>query len=123
MDDLQQRLKTDAKPFGQCLAALGLSWRQRADRGTTIDVPALTVGPTRLVLMPAEAYVEYQLLAQNLQPDSFVVVMGYGECAPGYIPTEAARAEGYVEEHGYSWVAPGAEAALNRAVAEALGSR
>jgi hypothetical protein len=47
-------------------------------------------------------------------------VAGYGECGPGYIPTESARAEGYVEEHGYTWVAAGAEEKLKRAVAEAL---
>ena len=48
---------------------------------------------------------------------------GYGECGPGYIPTESARAEGYVEEHGYCWVAPGAEEKLRKALAEALNSR
>jgi hypothetical protein len=49
-----------------------------------------------------------------------VAAAGYGECGPGYLPTEAARAEGFVEEHGYCWTAPGAEAALLRAIGEAL---
>ena len=80
-------------------------------------------GPASLVLLPAESFVEYQLAAQRVRPDQFVVVLGYGECAPGYIPTEAARAEGYVEEHGYCWVAAGSERKLRTAVAEALGRR
>ncbi len=66
---------------------------------------------------------EFQLATQRLRPDQFVVSVGYGECGPGYIPTEEARTEGYVEEHGYSWVAAGAEKKLRQALAEALGAR
>lgn len=107
--DLRKRLKEDGRPFGQCLAALGLSWRERADQGATIDVPALTLNDTRLILLPAEAYVEHQLRAQKLRPDLFVVVLGYGECAPGYIPTEQAVRENDGNLSDWNWVAPGAE--------------
>src|SRR5205814_5998356 len=86
--DLQTRLATDPKPFGQCLAALGLSRRKRADAGRTIDVPVLDLDKAQLLLLPGESYVEYQLLAQRLRPDSFVVTMGYGESATGSVPTE-----------------------------------
>jgi len=119
-DDLRKRLQTDARPFGQCLAALGLSWRQRADAGATIDVPALDLGPAQLVLLPAESYVEYQLLAQRQRPNSFVVVLGYGECAPGYIPTEQAVRENDANLHDWCWVAPGAEARMAEALARCL---
>ncbi len=105
------------------MAALGLSWARRVGRGEPIDVPALDFGPAQYLLLPAEAFVEYQLAAQRCRPDQVIVVAGYGECGPGYIPTEAARGEGYVEEHGYTWVAAGAEEKLKRAVVEALGSR
>ena len=54
-------------------------------------MPVLDFGMAQLLLLPGESYVEYQLLAQEPRPDSFVVTMGYGECAPGYIPTEQAR--------------------------------
>jgi hypothetical protein len=118
--DLRQRLRTDPRPFGQCLAALGLSWRQRVDAGATLDVPVVALGPAHLVLLPAESYVEYQLLAQRLRPDSFVVVMGYGECAPGYIPTEQAVREQDSNLHDWNWVAPGAEARLTRVLQECL---
>ena len=53
--------------------------------------------------MPAEAYVEYQLAAQELRPRDFVVVMGYGECAPGYIPTEQAVRERDGNLHDWNW--------------------
>ena len=35
--------------------------------------------------------------------------MGYGECAPGYIPTELAVKERDGNLHDWNWVAPGAE--------------
>jgi len=104
------------------LAALGLSWAARVRAGEPIEVPSLDFGPAQVLVLPAESFVEFQLAAQRARPDQMIVVAGYGECGPGYIPTEAARAEGYVGEHGYSWVAPGAESRLLRALAEALGS-
>src|SRR5262245_24558847 len=66
--DLQKRLETDEKPFGQCLAALGLSWKQRTESGSPIDVAALDLGKAIVVILPGESYVEYQLLAQQLRP-------------------------------------------------------
>lgn len=102
------------------MAALGLSWAKRVGRGEPVDVAAVDFGPTQFLLLPAESFVEFQLAAQRVRPGGFVVVAGYGECGPGYIPTEAARAEGYVEEHGYCWVAAGAEDKLKRAIADAL---
>jgi hypothetical protein len=107
--DLQKKLVTGPRPFDQCLAAFGLSWRKRADKGATIDVPAIDFGSAQLVLLPAEAYVEYQLMAQKTRPNSFVVVMGYGECAPGYVPTEQHIRERDGNLNDWNWVAPGAE--------------
>jgi hypothetical protein len=101
-------------------AALGLSWAKRVGRGEPVDVASIDFGPAQFLLLPAESFVEFQLAAQRVRPGGFVVVAGYGECGPGYIPTEVARAEGYVEEHGYCWVAAGAEDKLKRAIADAL---
>jgi len=102
------------------MAALGLSWAKRVGRGEPVDVASIDFGPAQFLLLPAESFVEFQLAAQRVRPGGFVVVAGYGECGPGYIPTEVARGEGYVEEHGYCWVAAGAEDKLKRAIADAL---
>jgi len=100
-------------------SALGLSWRQRVDSGHHIDVPAIDFGAAQLVLMPAESFVQYQLWAQATRPDSFVMTLGYGECAPGYIPTAQSFAEGY-HDH-YSWIAfPECEATIRQALKAAL---
>jgi hypothetical protein len=120
-ENLEHRLATDPKPFGQCLAALGLSWRQRADAGQAIDLPVLDLGGAQLLLLPGESYVEYQLLAQRVRPDSFVVTMGYGECATGYIPTDRHFEERDSNLADWCWVAPGSEARMARAIAAALG--
>lgn len=121
VSDMEKTLADPAAARAEKLsAALGLSWSARVARGQPIEVPALDFGPARLLLLPAEAFVEFQLAAQRLHPGVFIAVAGYGECGPGYIPTEAARAEGYVEEHGYCWVAAGAEERLRRAITDVL---
>jgi hypothetical protein len=120
IDELTKRLTTDPRPFGQCLAALGLSWRKRADAGHKLDVPVVDLGAAQLILLPGESYVEYQLLAQKFRPDSFVVTLGYGECATGYVPTEKAVAEKDSNLTDWCWVAPGAEKAMTAALEAAL---
>ncbi len=119
-EDLLARLKTDAKPFGQCLAALGLSWRRRVAAERPIDVPVLDIGGAALLLLPAESYVEYQLLAQRQRAGGFVFVAGYGECGPGYVPTERAWKENDGNLADWCWVNPGSEARMTEAIVKAL---
>ena len=120
MQDLEKRLRTDPKPFGQCLAALGLSWRKRAEARRPIDVPVLDFGSAQLLLLPGEMYVEFQLMAQKLRPDSFVMTLGYGECAPGYVPIERALEEGDTNLRDWCWVGPGSEARIAATLKRAL---
>lgn len=83
-------------------AALGISWYRRLGRKQPVDMPAIDLGSASIVVVPAEAFVQYQLWAQQARPDRMVMTLGYGECGPGYIPTAAAVGEGY-DDH-YSWV-------------------
>ncbi|HZT33467.1 MAG TPA: hypothetical protein VFA33_26505 [Bryobacteraceae bacterium] len=107
-------------------AALGLSWRERLSEGRPIDVPCLELAGggklAHVVLVPAESFVQYQLWAQQMRPDSFVVTVGFSECAPGYIPTAESAREGY-NDH-YSWIAfPECEKQMRGAIGQALGAR
>jgi hypothetical protein len=120
--DLRKRLTAPGRPFDHCLAALGLSWRKRADAGHKLDLPVLDLGFAHLLLLPGEAYVEYQLLAQRLRPGSFVLALGYGECATGYVPTEKAIGEKDDNLRDWCWVAPGAEKALTEALRQGLAA-
>jgi hypothetical protein len=115
--DLTAKLRSE-KPFEQCLAAMGLSWRKRIER--PIEIPALHLGPAILVVLPGEAYVEYQLYAQQERPDAFVVTAGYGEGAPGYIPTEQHISENDTNLGDWCWIAPGAEPKLKAAIRAAV---
>ena len=106
-------------------AAMSLSSRQRVATGQAIDFPCIEFGPgidfgpAQLVLFPGEAFVGYQLLAQKMQPNKFVVSLGYGECWPGYIPTAAAFADKF--EDKWLWVPPGCEARIREVLKRVQG--
>jgi hypothetical protein len=116
----QGRDETDPKPFGQCLAALGLSRRARVDAGHAIDVAVLDLGSAQIVLLPGESYVEDQRLARRARPDSFVMAMGHGEAGTGYVPTDEQFEEGDSNLDDWCWVAPGSEGRMARPIAAAL---
>jgi len=118
--ELIDRLKNDPRPFGQCLAALGLSWRRRVQSGQRVDLPVIDFGPAQLAVLPAEAYVEFQLLAQRVRPAAFTVIAGYGECGPGYIPIERAWQEGDSNLGDWCWVKEGSEGRMTGAINRAL---
>jgi len=109
----------DQRVFERIMAAMGLSWRAHAAK--PVMVPALDLGQAQFLLLPAESFVGYQLYAQEQRPDSFVLTAGYGECAPGYIPTPRAIGEDFIAQHGWCWVAPSAPGPLFAAIREALG--
>lgn len=116
---LEARLRDPEAPVHErILAAMGLASLRRIAAGPAIDVPSLDLGPAVVLLLPAESFVGYQLLAERLRPDVTVFTIGYGECWPGYIPTRAAFDEGFDE--GWRWVGPGADTQLARAIREAL---
>lgn len=76
-------------------AALQLAWLARLDRA--IDVTVLDLGEALVLHSPGEAFIEYQLHAQQLRKDRFVCVAAYGDGGMGYIPTDRAFLEGGYE--------------------------
>lgn len=101
-----------------------LAWLRRCKDGHAIDVACLGVGRSRVLHMPGELFVEYQLLAKALRPDLDVTMAAYGEYGPGYIGTKAAYSEGgYETSQLASGVSPGAEAILNHAMESLLGEQ
>jgi hypothetical protein len=97
---------------------MSLSSRHRQARGQEIDLPCVDFGPAQLIVLPGESFVGYQLLAQQLRPDSFVATLGYGECWTGYIPTDAAFADRF--NHDWRWVGPDAEPRIRAALERVL---
>lgn len=74
-----------------------LSWLQRVKKQTPIVLSSLHVGSTKLLHLPAEMFVEYQLRAQRLQPDNFVCTAAYGDGGPWYIPVREEYPNGGYE--------------------------
>ena len=94
-------------------AASELVWLRRCRSGDTIDISCLHLGKARVLHLPGELFVEYQLAAQKLRPDLFVALAAYGDYGPGYIGTEVAYSQGgYETGPRASLVAPKVEGVL-----------
>ncbi len=98
-----------------------LGWLERCTAGTRTDLSCLAVGRARILHLPGEPFVEYQLHAKGARPDLFVAMAGYGDYAPGYIGTAVAYDEGgYETEPRSSNVAPEVEEVLSDAIRKLL---
>ena len=89
-----------------------LVWLRRQEAGKRLNVSCLALGNARILNMPGELFVEYQLAARKLRPDLFVTMAAYGDYATGYICTAKAYNEGGYEAGIASAVTPEAEGIL-----------
>ncbi len=119
---LEAVVKDASKPVrARAQAASELIWLRRCHAGETIDVSCLRLGKARVLHLPGELFVEYQLAAQRLRPDLFVAMAAYGDYAPGYIGTEVAYPQGGYETGPHaSLVAPSVERILMDVIARLL---
>lgn len=102
-------------------AANDLVWLRRSQEGDEIDISCLQIGSARILHMPGELFVEYQLAAQRMRPDLFVSMAAYGEYGAGYIGTEVAYSQGgYETSPKASPLAPEVEGVLMTAMREIL---
>lgn len=120
-----EALEAAVKARSHTLATRGeasrLAWLRRCNEGRKIDVSCLKIGPARMLHLPGELFVEYQLAAKARRPDLFVAMAAYGDYAPWYIGTAVSYEEGgYETEPRSSNVAPEAEAVLMNAVSKLL---
>jgi hypothetical protein len=86
----------------------------------TIPLFLLTLGPARVMHMPGELFVEYQLAAQARAPESFIAMAAYGDYGPGYIGTRIAYTQGGYETGPVSRTAPDVEDVLMKAITELI---
>lgn len=117
---LVQDIKT--KPdHGYISAADQLAWLKRRQAGHQVPITCLQVGTARVLHLPGELFVEYQLAAKAMRPDLHVMMAAYGEYAPGYIGTAVSYTQGgYEPSARASAVAPEVEAVLHRAMRQLL---
>jgi len=107
-----------ALPLDSVRSSKGTLW-QRYKEGKKFDLQCLALNNARILFMPGELFVEYQLAAKKMRPDLFIAMAAYGDLGPGYIPTAEAFAQGGYEET-VSNVTPGAEAVLMKAISKLL---
>ncbi|MDD4108793.1 MAG: hypothetical protein PHH93_08750, partial [Prolixibacteraceae bacterium] len=74
-----------------------LAWYNRCKEGRKIDIQCLTLGDAKILFMPGELFVEYQLAAKKMRPDLFVAMAAYGDFGPHYIGTKIAYSQGGYE--------------------------
>ena len=106
MEQANRELLADPKAkFGVHLkAAFNLAWIERTKANSAIEVSCLTIGSVQLLNLPGEPFVQYQLAAQRLQPKSFVLVAGYGDCGMSYIGGDRIYTDrgGYEQSYAFS---------------------
>ena len=81
LDEQEQlaKLKSESeKTNGRIYTAKRLSLIRRTNAGVKVDIGCLRLGDTRVLHMPGELFVEYQLNAATLRPDLFVAMAAYG---------------------------------------------
>jgi len=86
-----------------------IAWLNHCREGKKIDIGCLSLGRARILHMPGELFVEYQLAAKAERPDLFVAMTAYGDYGPEYICTDIAYEEGGYESSGASGVASESE--------------
>ena len=121
IEKLEAQLKAHDTNFISSGEVSKLAWLRRCKSGHKIDVTCLTLGRARILHLPGETFVEYQLAAKAARPDSFVAVAGYGDYAPFYIGTAISYEEGgYETSPSASNVAPEVEGVLMAAIKKLL---
>ena len=102
-------------------AAAQLAWLQRCQAGHRTELSCLRLGQARVLHMPGELFVEYQLAAKQMRRDLFIAMAAYGDYGPGYIGTTLAYEQGgYETGPRASNVAPCVEAVLLRSLRRLL---
>lgn len=98
-----------------------MAWWDRVHRNPYIRISALHIGTVRLLSLPGEPFVEYQLEAQAMYPGLHVATAGYEEFGMGYIGTRKAyRQGGYETSKMATMVGPEAEDAMIKGIRTVL---
>lgn len=98
-----------------------MAWLKRCEAGKKLDIACLKIKNARILYMPGELFVEYQLAAKAMRPDLFVAMAAYGDLGTGYVGTAQAYGKGGYEVSDLaSNVAPEVEGVLMKAIKDLL---
>jgi hypothetical protein len=103
-------------------AALNLAFIERVQAGHPLELSCLALGGIRILHLPGEPFVEYQLWAQRAFPQWFVAVADLRDCATLYLCTDEAYRDNGGYEQTMSFVDP-CEILLKRKMEELVTGR
>ena len=93
--EIEKKMKEDDLPLHYLINNMSqFAWLKRREAGKTINFSCLSLGKVRLLFLPGELYVEYQLAAKAMRPDLFVAMAAYGDYGPYYIGTKEDYSQG-----------------------------
>ncbi len=95
-----------AMPIQRLKAGITLAWIKRSATRPPVEMSCLAIDGVRILHLPGEPFVQYQLAAQKMQPNAFVVVAGYGDCGMGYIGGDRIFTDRGGYEQTYSFAGP-----------------
>ncbi len=111
---------TQSTPSVRISSAFRLGFIRHSTAGVPIQFTSLHLGDdVRLLHLPGETFIEYQLFAQQQFPSAFVATASYGDGVTGYIPLEKSFAEGGYEPT-QAYAAPQSEQQMKSAIIELL---
>ncbi len=103
--------------------AAQLAFVERRQQQAPTDLSCLRLGNIRILHLPGELFVEYQLAARLMRPDLRVAMAAYGDYGPQYIGTEIAYGlGGYETEPRSSGVDPSVQGVLFPAIQRLLAN-
>ena len=104
----------------QTAAAMILAFQQWAATGASPELSCLSLGDLRILNLPGDVFVEYQLFAQTQGSGLQVAVAGYEDCGTWYLPIDATYQDngGYEQTFAFGEPCqPRLEAAISRLLA------
>jgi hypothetical protein len=115
---LAQIADPNGDPKKKSKAALMLTYLRRKDLPITVMAVELN-NDIAILNLPGEAFVEYQLYAQEIAGDTFVATASYGDLGTGYITMEKSFEEGGYEPID-AFVSPTSEPIMKDAIRTVL---
>lgn len=104
-------------PNARITAADEIVWQQRAANPITLS--AMKIADARTLHLPGESAIEFQLHAQQADPNAFIAVAAYADCSMSYICPASFFTEGSYEPSA-SYVVPDTETSLKEAIHQLL---
>ncbi|MCH5372847.1 MAG: hypothetical protein JJ992_02635, partial [Planctomycetes bacterium] len=84
----QQIANRDGSVVSRNRPSYMLSWLRRLEKRVPIVLSCLHAGDVRLLHLPGECFVQYQMRAQQSAPNRFVATAAYGDGGTWYVPVK-----------------------------------